>query len=337
MNKGIFVGRIIITAIISIFLFFIIINSKSIISKIICIPFLLCGIFTIVKNVFLLKENKRYVNIFDKLFILSFLMFWFFILIYSSYLFIKNNNYFSILFTIPFWITGIYFVCKFLFNIKFKINSTFNFKIVISCFLILCTLIIGPTFLYIGIRNTYKLNKLTKNYILTNGYFKDYEVYNTSKKSNTTYKLIYTYEVSGKKYSISTDYGVGSIPEKNSIRKVKYNSQNPNKAILLGTNHSNFLIYFGAFFTLVGTTFVLSALHIKGFFDKIKIDILGIYFGVVFLIIGIGIVLFQMGTTSSFIGTIKSFEFWILIPILFIIVGVFQIIKCILGSKKDNL
>ena len=79
--------------------------------------------------------------------------------------------------------------------------------------------------------------------------------------------------------------------------------------------------------------FVLIFLQIKGVFDKVKIDIIGTYIGVIFTIIGIGIILLQNGTTSSFIETVKTMGFWILIPFMFIIVGIFQTIKCLLLPK----
>ena len=132
---------------------------------------------------------------------------------------------------------------------------------------------------------------------------------------------------------------MGYIPETNSTRKVKYNPNNHSEAVLVGTNGNNFLIYFGAFFTLGGSVFVLATLYIKGVFDKVKIDVMGTYVGFIILIVGIGIILFQNQTTSSLIKTIKSMGFWFIIPSLFIIVGVFQIIKClflILNYHKNH-
>ncbi len=252
-NKNIYIGSIIRAVIISIFLIIIVIKNQDIISKLIILPFLFCGIFTIGKNACLLKENKRGANIFSKLFVLSFLTFWFGFLVIWSYLFIRKNSYFPLVFTIPFWIVGIYIVRKFLLGMSSKEEtknkeSKFNFSIIVSSFLVLLVLIIGITCLYFGIKDTYKLN-------------------------------------------------------------------------------SNFLIFFGAFFTLGGTVFVLAALQMKGIFDKVKIDVVGTYIGFVMLIIGVGIILFQNGTTLSFIETIKSLGIWILIPILFIVSGIYLTIK----------
>ena len=169
----------------------------------------------------------------------------------------------------------------------------------------------------------------------TDGYFVDYNIYDVD-EDGTTYQLVYTYEVEGNQYKTATDYGVGSIPEINSVRKVKYNPNNPSEAVLSGTNRSNFLIFFGAFFTLGGMVFALGALHIKGVFDGFRFDVIGTFLGFVFLIIGIGIILLQLGTVSSLIEVIQSFGFWIFVPIMFIIIGVFQIVKCLFVKRKGN-
>lgn len=337
-NKNTFIYKLVYLIIILIFLFSAFFKTNDVITEIMLTPFIFCTISSIGKNICLILNNKKIANIFSKLFIISFLTFLFGFLIFWGYLCIKGKNYLNILFEIPFFIIGIYIVRKFLFKPKSKKESKkeiriFNFKIIISYFLVLLVLIIGLSCLFFGIKDTYNLNKVTKNYITTEGYFRDYEIYNISRDGQTTYKLIYTYNIDGNEYTVATDYGVGYIPEKNSIREVKYNPNNYDDSILIGTNNNNFLIYFGGFFTLIGSVFVLTMLYSKGIFDKLKFDIIGLYIGFVLFIIGSGIILFQIGTTSSIIGVIKSMNFGLLIPLLFIIVGIFQIIKSIYNKK----
>ena len=62
---------------------------------------------------------------------------------------------------------------------------------------------------------------------------------------------------------------------------------------------------------------------------------MGIYIGTVFAVIGIGIILLQKGTASTFIETVKSMGFWIAIPIIFIIVGILEVIKCIVDARNN--
>lgn len=189
--------------------------------------------------------------------------------------------------------------------------------------------------LFFGISDIYRLNQKTKNYITVNGYYKNYDIY-ASDEHGTTYKQTYTYKAYNKEYSITTDYQTNYIPSNNSIREVKFNPDNSEEAVLVGINSKNDLVYMGTFFSLVSFTFIIFYFTIRGYFDKFKIDIIGTYIGAIFVIIGIGIILFQNGTTMSFIETIKLFGLWILIPLMFIVVGIIRIIKCLFLKKTKS-
>ena len=93
------------------------------------------------------------------------------------------------------------------------------------------------------------------------------------------------------------------------------------------------LILGGVIFTFGSFAFVLAALTIKGCFDKVKIDVLGLYAGIVIAVIGIGFILLKFGESYSLVETIRSFGLWIIIPILMTAVGVYQVIKCIRNKK----
>ena len=330
-NKNVFIVNIVKIMMIVLILFWIFFSNSGI-ARLIIVPFITCALFALGKNISFLLNKENLANVFSKSFIISFLVFWFGFLIVWSYYVIKDNTYFTLLFTLPFWIIGIYIIRKFLLKTDkttSSINSkvTSNFKIIVTSFLVIIILLLGILLLFVGIKDTYKLNKKTKDYVQTTGSFVDYEIYNPNAK-DITYKLTYVFEVKGMKYFASTDYGVTSLPDKNSVREIKYNPNNPDESILIGTNSKNTLIYFGGFFTLGATAFILAFLYVKGVFSKIKFDIMGLYLGFVFLIVGIGFIMFQ-GGLSSFSETIKSLGIFIIIPILFIGVGIFQIIKCI--------
>lgn len=310
------------------------------------IPFIICLILSTIKNICLLIGKDRYANIFNRLYAFVFLLFAFGFLIFWSYLVIKSNNYVTLLFTIPFWIAEIYFIRKYFFKKSEKTlpNKTmlkFNIMIIIPYFLVITVLLIGIFCLFIGIKDTYYMNKITKNYLTTIAYFKNYEIFdsyeeweNNRTQTHTTYRLIYTYKVDNKEYSIKTDYGNGYIPDINSTREIKYNPDNPSESVLVSMNRNNGLIYFGAFFTLGGMVFVLIFLQAKGIFDKIKIDVIGTYIGIIFTIIGIGMILLQNGMTSSFMETVKIMKFWILIPVMFIVVGILLTIRSLFLQKE---
>ena len=252
-------------------------------------------------------------------------------LIVWCYINFVNKNYIYLLFSIPFWIGAIAIARNKFFKSKedISVSRKFDFKIPISILLIGGTFVIGVFLLFFGIKDVYDLNQQTKNYVTTNGYYKDYDIYDES-----TYRLNYIYVVDNEEYSITTNYGTNHIPQENSVREVKYNSSNPEEAVLVGANSSKMMIFMGVFFMLGSFTFILLFFMALGYFDKFKIDILGAYIGIVFIVVGIGVILFQNGTTMSLIETINSFGLLILIPIVFIAVGIWVLIKSLFFQKK---
>lgn len=339
-NKSIFIMNIIRSIIFILILLFPFFHNTGF-ARIIIVPFLICGFAVMAKNICFLINQVRLANLFHKLYVISFFLFGFSFLIVWSYSAIKSGDFISLLFTIPFWLIGIYMLRKSLFPKEQETSETkkklnFDPRIIVGGFLVGFTLLTGIVLFVIGIKDTYQLNQTTKNYVTTDGYFVDYDIY-SSDEDGVTYKLIYTYRVEDSEYTVSTDYGVGSIPEQNSIRKVNYDPADPSKAVLVGTNNNNFLIYFGLFFILGSMVFILAWLQMKGVFDRFKIDVMGLYFGIVFFLIGIGILFFQGGLSSSFLESLKALGLWVIIPILFIVVGLFQTIKCLFLWKANHL
>ena len=333
MRKGFITSKLIYSIIASLILTNIYIKTPN--GKLIMLPFMICSYALTIKYIFLLFDKNKYARLFNKVYSIGFLLFMFGFLIYWCYRCIIDKEYSMLLFSVPFWFMGIYIIKKkFRNNNEVKENNKkLNFPIVISCLLVGVCLVSGILMLFFGIRDTYKLNKKTKNYLITDGYYYDYDIY-SSDKDGTTYKLIYKYTIDNKEYTISTDYGTNYIPENNSIRKVKYNPDNPEKAILIGSNSKKGLIYAGAFFTFGALTFVIGGLSILGVFDKVKIDVVRTYIGSLFTIIGVGVVLVQNGTTLSFTETIKDMGLWVLIPIMFMVVGIHQVIQGLKNSNK---
>lgn len=273
-NKSIYINKLVSSVVITILLIYFMIKTSS--SKIIFVPFLICGFSMIGKSISLIIEKKKYANLFGKSFVIGFLLFWFGFIVMWCYTSFKNGEYLQSIFSIPFWLVGIYVIKKKLLNqkeitnnkkIKTKTKSRIDFRILISGLLVISALVSGIAMLFFGIRDTYKLKQTTKNYITTNGYYYDHDIYKTD-KDGTTYKLTYIYTVDGIEYTVSTDYGTNYIPDKNSSRKIKYNPNNPEEAIITGTNSKNGLIFIGAFFTFGSLIFILAALSVLGYFNK---------------------------------------------------------------------
>lgn len=308
MKKRLIVSKIIKSLFITLLLFCFYVNTSN--GKMFLLPFLICSIAIFLKNISLLFNKSKYVDLFNKIFVLFFLMFWFGILVFWCYICIVNKQYTSLIFSIPFWLASIFIIKKFLFKSdNQKSKSKINLSIIISGFLVSIVFISGVLMLFFGIRDTYKLNNNTRGFITTNGYYKDYEIY-SSDNDRTTYKLNYVYEVDSIEYEVSTDYGTNTIPEADSVREVKYNPDNPSESILVGLNNKKGFIYVGTFFVLGSIPFMLFGLMMLGLFDKVKIDIMGVYIGVAFLIIGTLIILLQNEETFSLLETIKTMGLW---------------------------
>ncbi len=80
--------------------------------KIIFVPFLFCSFTSAGKYLGVILNKIRAAEIFDKLFKVSFFVFWFGFLIFAAFISIRDKNYSMLIFTLPFFAAGIYFVVK---------------------------------------------------------------------------------------------------------------------------------------------------------------------------------------------------------------------------------
>lgn len=163
---------------------------------------------------------------------------------------------------------GIVFIVEIIVSAKVVFNKSilsllgqkygfFNMKQLSIYLLLLLTFIVGICLIYFGIKNQNELKEKSKDYLETEGYYTSYSTYGES----DTHKLIYTYEVDGKEYNISTDYGAMIIPKENSTKIIKYDKNNPEEAIIEGINRNNIDICLGAVFIII--SIALSISHLK--------------------------------------------------------------------------
>lgn len=163
---------------------------------------------------------------------------------------------------------GIVFIVEIIVSAKVVFNKSilsllgqkygfFNMKQLSIYLLLLLTFIVGICLIYFGIKNQNGLKEKSKDYLETEGYYTSYSTYGES----DTHKLIYTYEVDGKEYNISTDYGAMIIPKENSTKIIKYDKNNPEEAIIEGINRNNIDICLGAVFIII--SIALSISHLK--------------------------------------------------------------------------
>ena len=118
MKKSVYIIKLIRSILITVFIFWIFIKNPNF--KLFILPFLICSISIIFKNLFVILEKYKLVTLFNKVYIISFLLFWFGFLIYAGYSSIINKNYSLLIFSIPFWLIGINLVRKKFLNNKTK-------------------------------------------------------------------------------------------------------------------------------------------------------------------------------------------------------------------------
>ena len=201
------------------------------------------------------------------------------------------------------------------------------------CAALLClTILCGIAMLAFGISGSFQRSRDTKYYETTEGYFIDYRIYSSTRKS-TSYQLIYAYQVDGEQYTVATDLGTSYIPEKGSARIIQYNPENPAQAVLSGANQYAFLILMGVFFILVPTFIGMGALSVFGRLKRTGLNLLDVGIGVFFVLAGGGVFFFQASSLPAK-EFFRSFGPWILIPILFLLIGIYQIIRSIRNIKK---
>jgi len=102
-------GALIVTIILTILF----INTKDAISRLIFLPFFLCGLAMLGNTIASVTDNQSLEKIFYKIYLAIFLTFWFSILTFGCITYIKNNEFGMILFTIPFWAVGIFVIYMF--------------------------------------------------------------------------------------------------------------------------------------------------------------------------------------------------------------------------------
>ena len=72
---------------------------------------------------------------------------------------------------------------------------------------------------------------------------------------------------------------------------------------------------------------MLAALTVRGCFEHYKVYVLGLYIGILFVVIGIGVIAMIYN---------QNFGLWIVIPVMMIGAGVLQINKCIKNKKNKE-
>ena len=127
---------------------------KSPSPKIIFIPFLICSLSMVGKSIARIMNKEKMEFIFGKMFTLGFLLFFIGFLIFAGYVSIRDKNYSLLIFSIPFWLIGIFLIRKRFLNKNGEKDSKsiFPFAFIVSALLVAIALLAGVFLLVFGIK-----------------------------------------------------------------------------------------------------------------------------------------------------------------------------------------
>lgn len=206
---------------------------------------------------------------------------------------------------------------------------------------IIIAVIFSFLFIIASILGTYQLLKEKqnyRNYRMITGKYEGATLYSTG-EDGATYYLTYRYYVGGKWYTVTTDYGTSFVPKKETVRKIRYNKENPEESSIIGVELSELC------FLIVIISFLISSFNwhtilFKKKKNKIWDAVNSILIG--FLFIYGPSLIYQLitGTKNLFsiFDMISSYGLALIIVIFFALIGIYLIFYTIysLFSKKGN-
>ena len=87
-------------------------NTNDLMTRIVVIPFLVFAVALGMKNALIMMNKKALAIKVSKVYVVAFLIYWFGFLIYWDYVSFTDGNYMKILFSIPLWLGGFYFMYR---------------------------------------------------------------------------------------------------------------------------------------------------------------------------------------------------------------------------------
>lgn len=219
-------------------------------------------------------------------------------------------------------------------------NKIVKAKLIGPIILSVICVIIGVILLYMGISGANRLSKSTEHYVRTDGYFTEYMLYSESaydhiknKHTAATYLLTYSYFADGVEYRITTDYATAVIPEYNSVKQIRYDPDNPEKAVISGAGSNSALILVGIMFVTVPVIICVGGLFYFGVITK-GFEFLGFAMGTVLTVIGYGAI-YALTDGFSIVKAFQKVGPVSIIPAALIVAGIYQMIKCLFPGKKN--
>ena len=90
----------------------VLLQSSNLMTKLVVIPFLIFAVAACLKELFLLLNKKSWAEKAKRVYEIAFFGYWFGFLSYWDYKNLISGNYKAILFSVPFWLGGGFFVYR---------------------------------------------------------------------------------------------------------------------------------------------------------------------------------------------------------------------------------
>lgn len=172
---------------------------------------------------------------------------------------------------------------------------------------------VGILMIFFGTKSLINNVVKTKDYLVTTGTCVRFNKYGAD--DGVTYSAVFEYIVNDKKYTIE-DETMNRNTKTGTIRKIKYNAENPNEAIVNGFPYSLLVIIIGLLFSLP----LVIAWYVKE-------EIIALLFGLFFTLIGIFFLIFFLISSPEF--NLNNLIF-ILFSLIFLAIGLYILICSII-------
>ena len=107
-------GMLVPSAVTTVLLLSLFFKNPNAMTRLTLIPFLVCGLASLIKSLLLLCNRPRYVALCNRVFAGGFLLFWFgFLIVWCVTAFRDNTPLLSLL-SLPFWFVGVYLAKRYL-------------------------------------------------------------------------------------------------------------------------------------------------------------------------------------------------------------------------------
>jgi len=211
-----------------------------------------------------------------------------------------------------------------------KSSGESSFPIVISIVMAILFILFGSIWVLVGLNDLYKTNVKYKDYIKVNAVLSNYEG-DYDSDGNYLYTSIYTYVIDKVPYNVESKLYQAHKPKIGTVVEVKYNPQNVEEVVFVNDASTSFSLFLGIFFIFV-PIFIFFYNVFSGR-EKAQHILTGLFM----FLLGFGLLWvlgFSDNTSFSIAVIIEKLNVLVIIPLFFLVLGLFGIIQAIVTPSK---